>query len=48
MNRSRNDAEMDKPIDPASAFRDSNGKIHSGAFRSFGGKLNNLSQHEKH
>lgn len=38
--KSRNEASSGKPQDPAAPFRDSNGKIHSSAFRSFGGGNN--------
>ena len=38
--RARNEASSGKPQDPAAPFRDSNGKVHSSAYRSFGGGNN--------
>ncbi|RFU76094.1 cytochrome p450 [Trichoderma arundinaceum] len=40
VNRARAGPGMDgKPIDPATPFRDANGKMHSGSFRPFGGGI---------
>lgn len=38
--KARSEVNPGKPQDPAAPFRDANGKIHSSAFRSFGGGNN--------
>ena len=38
--KARSEANSGKPQDPAAPFRDTSGKLHSGAFRSFGGGNN--------